>query len=82
MTYEVWVMVLLLLNTALGVIAVWQRHSTIKRLRGDQTPSAPSSGLDVVTINEFFKGLEAIDEAGKSSRQDEGPSKGWDYPRY
>ena len=83
MSYEVWVGIALVLNTLFGAYAIWQRHQTIIRLRGDvQPPSVPHHGIDVPALNDFFKGLEKIDEARQSDRQDEGPSKGWDYPRY
>lgn len=34
MTYEAWVIIGLTINTILGVVAVWQRHQTIRGLNG------------------------------------------------
>ena len=80
MSYEVWVMVLLLLNTALGVVAVWQRHQTIRKLKADnlfprvhQPRTWESTKRDIKVLDDFF-GVER-DETGKSDRQDEGAGK-------
>ena len=78
MSYEVWVMVLLLLNTALGVVAVWQRHQTIRKLKADNLfprvhqPRTREFPTDYKVLDDFFGGPDAT---RKSDRQDEGASK-------
>ena len=84
MSYEVWVMVLLLLNTALGIVAVWQRHQTIRKLNGEEKfpqvhqprtwefPSTTPKGPQYKALLDF---IEGSDETRKSNRQDEGASQ-------
>ena len=85
MSYEVWVMLLLLLNTALGIVAVYQRHQTIRKLNGEEKlpqvhqprtwefPPTTPKGPQFKALLDF---LEVEREAGKSNRQDEGAGQG------
>ena len=79
MTYEVLVGIALVLNTLFAAIAIWQRHQTIKRLRGEPLLSAYLSWLpDKLPKVHQPRNIDmtgGTDEAREDCRQDEGVSK-------